>query len=99
MLEYTDGGAIDILPTMDVESPNLANDDNNVDDNQMADLLQKAQIPQFEGSKSNRLVTTLLLLNCFAIFEVLIAFADELLKLFSKVLHKRNTLPKLHYKV
>jgi hypothetical protein len=99
MLEHTDGGTTDLPPSMDVESPDLADDDSNVDDNQMADLLQEAQIPLFEGSKSNRLVTTLLLLNCFVIFGVSIAFADELLKLLSKVLPERNTLPKSHYKV
>jgi hypothetical protein len=40
----------------------------------------------------------LLLLNCFAVFEVSIAFADELLKLLRELLPENNTLPRSHYK-
>jgi hypothetical protein len=97
MPKHTNGGATNLPPSVDVEGLDLADDDSNVDNNQMADRLQEAQIPLFEGSKNNRLVTTLLLLNCFAIFGVLIAFANELLKLLSEVLLERNTLPKSHY--
>jgi hypothetical protein len=97
MPKHTNGGATNLPPSVDVEGLDLADDDSNVDNNQMADRLQEAQIPLFEGSKNNRLVTTLLLLNCFAIFGVLIAFANELLKLLSEVLLERKTLPKSHY--
>ena len=91
MPKHTNGSTTNLPPSVDVEGPNLVDDDNNIDDNQMVDLLQEAQILLFEGSKNNQLATTLLLLKCFAVFGILIAFANELLKLLSEVLPERNT--------
>ena len=66
------------------------------EDEAMMDLLEQSQIPLFNGSKSNRLVSTLLLLHCFTVFGVSAAFADELLKMLVELLPEGNTLPGTH---
>ena len=45
----------------------------------MEELLEHARTLLFVVASTNRLVSTLLLLNCFAVFGVSNAFADKLL--------------------
>jgi len=63
----------------------------------MEELLKHARTPLFAGASTSRLVSTLLLLNCFAVFGVSNAFADELLKLLHILLPNDNYLPRSHY--
>jgi hypothetical protein len=63
----------------------------------MEELLEHARTPLFAGASTNRLVSTLLLLNCFAVFGVSNAFADELLQLMHILLPSDNHLPHSHY--
>ena len=63
----------------------------------MEELLLHAQTPLFAGATTSRLVSTLLLLNCFAVFGVSNAFADELLQLLHILLPSDNYLPRSHY--
>lgn len=63
----------------------------------MEELLEHARTPLFAGASTNRLVSTLLLLNCFTVFGVSNAFADELLTLMHILLPKDNLLPRSHY--
>jgi hypothetical protein len=61
-------------------------------------LLREAGTPLYEGSPSNRLTSTLLLLVCCTTFAVPNNFVDELLKLLKEtILPKDNTLPKSYY--
>jgi hypothetical protein len=69
----------------------------NVDVPDMTELLEEFQIPFYKGCNTSRLVATLLFLNCFVIFGVSTAFADEMLKLVKELLPRENTLPKSHY--
>ena len=64
----------------------------------MEELLEHARSPLFAGASTNRLVSTLLLLSCFALFGVSNAFADELLQLMHVLLSSDNHLPCSHYK-
>ena len=58
-------------------------------------LLNEAGTPLYEGSPSNRLTSTLLILLCCTTFAVPNNFVDELLKLLKEtILPKDNTLPK-----
>jgi hypothetical protein len=61
------------------------------------DLLEESSIRLYEGSKTNRVVAVILLLNCFAIFGVFNACATELLKLLSELQPVQNTIPKSYY--
>lgn len=63
----------------------------------MEELLEHARTPLFVGASTNRLVSTLLLLNCFTVFGVSNAFADELLTLMHILLPNGNLLPHSHY--
>ena len=63
----------------------------------MEDLLEHARTPLFAGVTTSRLVSTLLLLNCFAVFGVSNAFADELLQLLHILLPSDNYLPRSHH--
>jgi hypothetical protein len=65
----------------------------------MTELLEESIIPLYEGCNTNWLVATLLLLNCFAVFGVSTAFANEMLKLMKEPLRGKNTLPKSHYEL
>lgn len=58
------------------------------------DLVEESAVPLYEGSKTSRVATVILLLNCFAVFGVSNACATELLKLLSEILPVNNTLPK-----
>jgi hypothetical protein len=72
-------------------------EENNIEIRDTTELWEQSRIPLFEGSTMNRLVVPLLLLNCFTVFGVSIAFADELLKLLKELLPSNNTLPRSHY--
>ena len=63
----------------------------------MEELLEHAQTPLFAGASTSRLVSTLLILNCFAVFGVSNAFVDELLQLLHVLLPSDNYLPRSHY--
>jgi len=63
----------------------------------MDELLEHARTPLFEGATTSRLVSTLLLLNCFAVFGVSNAFVTELLQLLRILLPSDNHLPTSHY--
>jgi alkylhydroperoxidase/carboxymuconolactone decarboxylase family protein YurZ len=63
----------------------------------MEELLKHARTPLFAGATTSRLVSTLLLLNCFAVFGVSNAFANELLQLLHIMLPNDNYLPRSHY--
>ncbi len=61
-------------------------------------LLHEAGTPLYEGSPSNRLTSTLMLLVCCTTFAVPNNFVDELFKLLKEtILPKDNTLPKSFY--
>jgi hypothetical protein len=79
------------------EAIDFDNYDANVLD--MTELLEESIIPLYEGCNTNWLVATLLLLNCFVVFGVSPAFANEMLKLMKELLLGENTLPKSHYEV
>ena len=63
----------------------------------MAKLLEESKTLLYEGCSTNCLIAMLLLLNCFAIFGVSNACADEMLKLMKEILPSKNTLPKSYY--
>ena len=67
----------------------------------MADVMEKlllhARTSLFASATTSRLVSTLLLLNCFAVFGVSNAFADELLQLLHIMLPNDNYLSRSHY--
>jgi hypothetical protein len=63
----------------------------------MGDLLEHARTPLFAGASTNWLVSTLLVLNCFVVFGVSNAFADELLQLMHVLLPSDNQLSRSHY--
>jgi hypothetical protein len=71
---------------------NFDNYDANVLD--MIELLRESRILLYEGCNTNRQVAILFLLNCFAVFGVSTAFADEILKLMKELLPRENTLLK-----
>ena len=67
-------------------------------DKDLMDVLHKSKIPLYEGAQTTRLVAQLLLLNCFTVFGVSNACADEILKLVNEILPIGNNLSKLHSK-
>jgi len=62
----------------------------------MEELLKYARTPLFAGASTSRLVSTLLLLNCFAVFGISNAFANELLQLLHVLLPSDNYLRRSH---
>ena len=61
-------------------------------------LLHEVGTPLYEGSPSNRLTSTLMLLVCYITFVVPNNFVDELFKLLKEtILSNDNTLPKSFY--
>jgi hypothetical protein len=73
----------------------VPNDDDSED---MSQLMEDSKIPLYDGCRTNWLVATVLLLNCFIVFGVSIAFANEMLKLIKELLPPGNSPPKSHYK-
>lgn len=63
----------------------------------LTDVLRESKIPLYEGARSTRLVAVLLLLNCFTVFGVSNACADEILKVVSELLPPGNNLPRSNY--
>ena len=63
----------------------------------MSQLLEDSKIPLYNGCTTNWLVAILLLLNCFTIFGVSTAFANEMLKLMKELFLPMNSLPKSYY--
>jgi hypothetical protein len=72
-------------------------EENDIEIGDTTELWEQSKLPLFEGSTMNPLVATLLLLNCFTVFGVSIAFANELLKLLKELLPSNNTLPRSYY--
>jgi hypothetical protein len=88
----------DTVPGHDeTEDPDLHFQDEDIATNVMEELLEHARTPLFAGASTTRLVSTLLLLNCFTVFGVSNAFADELLTLMQILLPNDNHLPRTHY--
>ena len=56
-------------------------------------VLRESKIPLYEGARTTCLVAILLLLNCFTVFGVSNACADEILKVVSELLPTGNNLP------
>ena len=63
----------------------------------LMNVLRESQIPLYEGARTTCLVAVLLLLNCFTVFGVSNACADEILKIVNKLLPADNNLPKSNY--
>ena len=80
-----------------VEEDTIPEDEGECTPDIMEELLSHARTPLFAGATTSRLVSTLLLLNCFAVFGVSNAFADELLQLLHILLPSDNYLPRSHY--
>ena len=76
---------------------NFENYDANVLD--MIELLKESRILLYKGCNSNWQVAILFLLNCFAMFGVSTAFANEMLKLMKEVLPRENVLLKSYFEV
>ena len=79
----------------DVDVPFVDTDECGEED--FASVMHESKIPLYEGARTTRLVAVLLLLNCFTVFGVSNACADEILKLVSELLPAGNNLPKSHY--
>lgn len=60
-------------------------------------LFEDSRRPLYHALNLNRLAATLLLLNCFAMFGVSNAAADEILRLLKELLPTGNTLSGIHY--
>jgi hypothetical protein len=60
-------------------------------------FFEDSRRPLYHASNSNRLAARLLLLNCFAVFGVSNAAADEILRLLKELLPTGNTLLGTHY--
>ena len=67
------------------------------EEEELTDVLLESKIPLYEGARSTRLVAVLLLLNCFTVFGVSNACADEILKVVSELLPPGNNLPRSNY--
>ena len=80
-----------------VEDDAVPGEEGDCTPNIMEELLSHARTPLFAGATTSRLVSNLLLLNCFAVFGVSNAFADELLQLLHILLPSDNYLPRSHY--
>ena len=63
----------------------------------LTNVLWKSKAPLYEGAQTTCLVAKLLFLNCFTVFGVSNACADEILKVMSKLLPLGNNLPKSNY--
>lgn len=88
----------DCTPTDDVEEDDaIPWEEEDCRADVMEELVEHARTPLFAGATTSRLVSTLLLLNCFAVFGVSNAFADELLQLLHILLPSDNYLPRSHY--
>ena len=84
----------DCKRTDDVEEDDaIPGDEGDCTADLMEELLSHARTPLFAGATTSRLVSTLLLLNCFAVFGVSNAFADELLQLLHLILQATITYP------